>query len=115
MDNFIKLFEEFVLKAIELTESALKIDLDEGHKLDSFSANRDRLFAIIEQISKQVEWNLISEDKRDELNRQLEYIKRLDEKLLTRLQEYREGLKCEIEKTCLQKKNIKRYNLSDVK
>lgn len=115
MDKFTQLFEEFILKAIEQTEGALHFDLEEGQKLEAFTANRDRLFLVIEQISQQIDWDQVTTEKRDELTRQVEYIKKLDEKLLIRLQEYRAGIKLEIEKTCRQKENIKGYNLSDVK
>ncbi|HXH73984.1 MAG TPA: hypothetical protein VNJ08_03415 [Bacteriovoracaceae bacterium] len=115
MDKFSQLFEEFILKAIEQTEAAINFDFEEGQKLEAFTANRDRLFLVIEQISKQVDWLTVTDEKREELTRQVEYIKKLDEKLLVKLQEYRESLKSEIEKTHRQTENIKGYNLSDVK
>lgn len=116
MENFTRLFEDFILKAIEQTESAIRLDLNaEGDKLDSFNANRDRLFMIIDQISRQVDWPNVSEEKKHDLTKQIDYIKKLDEQLLTKLQEYREELRKDIEKTCRQRDNIKGYNLNDVK
>lgn len=115
MEKFTLLFEEFVLKAIELTEAALRMDFNEGDKLESFTANRDRLFLVIDQISQQVDWPNIPEEKKQELTRQIDYIKKLDVDLLTKLQEYREELRRDIEKTFKQKENIRGYNLNDVK
>src|SRR5687767_6696234 len=115
MDKFTELFEEFIMKAIIQTEAALNLDFSEGQKLESFTANRDRLFLVLDQISKQVNWSEVSEAKREELTRQVEYIKKLDEKLLVKLQTYREELKSDIEKTVHQKESIKGYNLNDVK
>ena len=116
MDKFAQLFEEFIIKAIEQTEGALKLDYEnEGQKLEEFTANRDRLFLVIDQILKQVDWNTVSTQKREELTRQIEFIKKLDEQLLVKLQDYREYLKLDIEQTCRQKENIKGYNLNDVK
>jgi flagellar basal body-associated protein FliL len=115
MDKLTLLFEEFMMKAIIQTEAIISADFSQNQGIESFTANRDRLLAIISQIANQIDWNLIPDEKKNDLNRQLDYIKRLDEKLLTKLQEYREELKNDIEKTCRQKDNIKGYNLSDVK
>ena len=115
MDKFILLFEEFIMKAITMTESFLSSDLSQDAEINSFTDNRERLFLVIDQISKQIEWNSVADDKRDELNRQIEYIKKLDEKLLVKLQEYQEEVRKEIEVTVRQKDSIKGYNLSDVK
>jgi phosphatidylserine/phosphatidylglycerophosphate/cardiolipin synthase-like enzyme len=115
MDKFILLFEEFIMKAIVMTESFLNSDLSQNVDLNSFTDNRERLFLVLDQISRQIEWNSVADEKRDELNRQIEYIKRLDEKLLVKLQEYQEEVRKEIEVTVRQKDNIKGYNLSDVK
>jgi hypothetical protein len=114
MEKFVQLFEEFVLKAVVLTESALERG-PEATDLDAFTDNRDRLFQVINQISTHVDWQAVSPEKKAELDRQIEYIKRLDEKLLTQLQEHRQELRQEIEKTHRQKENIKGYNLTDVK
>lgn len=115
MEKFTQLFEEFVLKAIDQTEAAICMDFSEGDKLESFIANRDRLFQVIDQISRQVDWNSVTEDKKTELTKQIEYIKKLDVELLTKLQEHREELRKDIEKTCRQKENLRGYNLNDVK
>jgi hypothetical protein len=115
MKNMINLFDEFVMKAMTMTESILESDYKDSAKLESFTENRERLMGVIDQISQQVEWNTISMDERVELNRKIEYIKILDVKLLTKLQEYQEEVRREIEQTFRQKESIKGYNLTDVK
>jgi hypothetical protein len=115
MEKLILLFDEFILKAITLTESLLEHDYRDGQKLESFTANRERLLTIIDQISRQIDWSTVSVEQRDEFSRRIDYIKTLDVKLLTKLQEYQEEVKREIEQTFKQKENIKGYNLSDVK
>lgn len=114
MEKLLALFEEFILKAVVMTESILTADVDET-KLEEFTANRERLFQIIEKVSQQIDWNAISEEKRLFLSAQFDFIKKLDEKLVVKLQEHQEELKKEIEKTCTQKNNIKGYNLTDVR
>lgn len=115
MNKMILLFDEFIMKAVTMTESMLEADYRDTIKLESFTQNRERLLTIIEQISQQIDWNTISADTRDELYRKIDYIKLLDVKLLTKLQEHQEEVKKEIEQTFKQKENIKGYNLSDVK
>lgn len=115
MEKLVLLFEEFMMKAIIQTETMLNIDFSQNDRIDSFTDNRDRLLSVISQIANQIDWNLIDNEKKTDLNKQLEYIKKLDEKLLIKLQEYREELKLDIEKTCRQKENIRGYNLNDVK
>jgi hypothetical protein len=115
MDKLAILFEEFVMKAILLTESYLAKDFSQDINFESFTSNRERLFHVMEQISRQVDWNLVENEKRSELNRQIEYIKKLDEKLVVKLQEHQEEIKKDIERTVRQKESIKGYNLNDVK
>ncbi len=115
MDKMILLFEEFIMKAITLTETMIALDYTNGDKVAELTANRERLFLIMDQISKQIIWNEIPTDKREDLNKRIEYIKKLDEKLLTNLQEYSIQTKKDIETTYRQKENIKGYNLNDVK
>ncbi len=115
MNKMTLLFDEFIMKAITMTESMLESDYTDNNKLENFTQNRERLLTIIDQISQQVDWNTIANDTRDELYRKIDYIKQLDVKLLTRLQEHQEEVKKEIEQTFKQKENIKGYNLSDVK
>jgi hypothetical protein len=115
MEQFTLLFEEYLLKAINMTENFLSCDLDESVNFEQFTDNRERLFHVIDQISRQIDWNQVSEEKRSELNRQIEYIKKLDEKLLVKLQEHQQEVRKEIERTVRQKDNIKGYNLTDVK
>lgn len=115
MEKLILLFDEFIMKAITMTESILEEDYRNGHKLDQFTENRERLLAIVDKISQQIEWKDVQMDVREEFNRKIDYIKKLDEKLLTKLQEYQQEVKEDIKKTFKQKENIKGYNLSDVK
>lgn len=115
MNKMILLFEEFLLKAIVITETAISSDLDQGDQLSSFTENRERLFAILEQISNQVNWNEVEDDLKNEINRKVDFLKKLDEKLLVKLQEYRLEVKKEIEQTYRQKENVKGYNLNDTK
>lgn len=115
MEKLTLLFEEFVLKAITMTENFLQSDFSKEVNFERFTSNRERLFQIIDQISKQVDWNTVTDDKRSDLNRQIEYIKKLDEKLIVKLQEYQAEVRKDIERTVHQKEKIKGYNLSDVK
>jgi|LakWasMet32_HOW6_FD_contig_31_206111_length_1034_multi_12_in_0_out_0_1 hypothetical protein len=115
MNKMILLFDEFIMKAIVMTESILDSDYRETSKLEEFTQNRERLLSVIDQISQQIDWETISIDDRSELNRKIEYIKNLDLKLLSQLDEHKEEVKKEIEQTFKQKENIKGYNLSDVK
>jgi hypothetical protein len=115
MEKLINLFQEYILKAINLTESFLEKDFSRDVNFENFTENRERLFQIIDQISRQVNWTEIDLGHREELNRQIDYIKKLDEKILTKLQEYQTELKQEIENTVRHKDTIKGYNLSDVK
>lgn len=116
MDKLTLLFEEFIMKAIVMTEAILALDLSkEDQQLGHFTANRERLFQIMDKISQQIDWNEVQDDKKNELNRQIEFIKKLDEKLLVKLQEYQVDVKREIENTVRSKDNIKGYNLNDVK
>ena len=116
MEKFTLLFEEFLMKAITLTENFLAKDFSQEEiSFENFTDNRERLFQVIDQISRQIEWNQVAAEKRDDLNRQIEYIKKLDEKLMVKLQEYQEEVRQDIEQTVRQKDNIKGYNLTDVK
>jgi hypothetical protein len=115
MEKLILLFEEFTMKAIVMTEAILNTKMEGGPELDAFTSNRERLLLVIDQISQQIDWNLIDAEKKMELNRQIEYIKKLDEQLITKLQEFQIEVRKDIEKTYRQKENIKGYNLNDVK
>ena len=115
MNKMILLFDEFIMKAILMTESILESNYLETSKLDDFTQNRERLLSVIDQISQQIEWVNVGNDERNEFNRKIEYIKTLDVKLLAKLQEHKEEVKKEIEQTFKQKENVKGYNLSDVK
>lgn len=115
MDKLTLLFEEFILKAVLMTENMLALDFTQNVNFEAFTTNRERLFQIIEKIANQVEWENVPEEKRNELNRQIEYIKKLDDQLVVKLQEYQADVKREIEATARSHENIKGYNLSDVK
>lgn len=115
MEKLTLLFEEFLLKMIIMTERFISCDLSQNVNLDDFTGNRDRLLQIIEKLSMQISWEEVPEEKRVELNRQIDFIKKLDEKLLVKLQEYQQEVKREIEVTVKNKDQIKGYNLNDVK
>ena len=115
MNKMTLLFDEFIMKAILMTESILDSNYLETSKLDDFTQNRERLLSVIDQICQQIEWVNVGNDERNEFNRKIEYIKTLDVKLLAKLQEHKEEVKKEIEQTFKQKENVKGYNLSDVK
>jgi len=115
MEQLTLLFEEYIVKAIVMTEDFLARDFSRVVDFESFTGNRERLFSVIDQISKQVDWKTVPEEKRNEMSRQIEYIKKLDEKLLVKLQEYQLEVKQDIENTVRQKESIRGYNLNDVK
>lgn len=115
MEKLTLLFQEFLLKAITMTESFLSCDLNGFVKYEEFTSNRERLLQIIDQISRQIDWTEVSEETRQDLHRQIDYIKKLDERLIVKLQEYQQEVRKEIEQTVTQKQNIKGYNLNDVK
>lgn len=114
MDKFVLLLEEFIVKAVTLTESILEAEVD-ADKLDNFTANRERLFLVIDQISRQINWTEVPDERRNEVNRKIDYIKKLDEKLMVKLQEFQIELRKDIENTHRNHENIKGYNLNDVK
>jgi tRNA U54 and U55 pseudouridine synthase Pus10 len=115
MEQLTLLFEEFIMKAITMTEKFLDNDFSEEIDYEAFTSNRERLFQVIDQISRQIDWNQVNDEKRNDLNRQIDYVKKLDEKLVVKLQEHQAEVRKDIETTVRQKDNIKGYNLSDVK
>lgn len=115
MEKFTSLFAEFLMKAITLTEDFLAKDFSQDINFENFTENRERLFKVIDQISHQVVWNDVPAEMRIDFNRQIDYIKKLDEKLVVKLQEYQEEVRKDVEKTVSIKENIKGYNLTDVK
>ncbi len=115
MDNFTLLFSEYLLKAITMTENFLALDFTKEINFESFTSNRERLLQIIDQISQQIDWNAVDAEKRNDFNKQIDYIKKLDEKLILKLQEYQEEVRKDIERTVRSKENVKGYNLTDVK
>lgn len=116
MNKMVDLFDEFVMKAVTLTESIMdNSEYQDSIKLEDFTKNRERLLSVIDQISQEVDWTTVDEIEKNELNRKIEYIKVLDVKLLAKLHEHQADVKREIEQTFKQKENIKGYNLSDVK
>lgn len=115
MEKFTSLFAEFLMKAITLTEDFLAKDFSQDINFEDFTENRERLFLVIDQISRQIVWNDVPAELRTDLNRQIDYIKKLDEKLVVKLQEYQEEVRKDVEKTVSIKENIRGYNLTDVK
>ena len=115
MNKMVELFDEFITKAIVMTEAIIQGNYKDSQLLTDFTQNRERLMAIIEQISLQVQWNDIDQNIRHEIDRKIDFIKKLDVQLLTLLQEHQEEIRTEIEQTFKQKENIKGYNLNDVK
>lgn len=115
MDKMILLFDEYIMKAITMTESILDSDCHDNVKIEDFTQNRERLLSVLDQISQQIDWQSIELECRNDLSKKIEYIKNLDVKLLTKLQDHKEDIQKEIEQTFKQKENIKGYNLTDVK
>lgn len=115
MNKMILLLDEFIIKAIVMTESILEADYRDDIKLTSFTQNRERLLSIIDQISEQIDWLSVETTLREDFHRKIEYIKILDVKLIGKLQEYQSEVKKEVELTFKQKENVKGYNLSEVK
>jgi DNA-binding transcriptional regulator YbjK len=111
----VELFDDFITKAIVMTENIMVEDYKDSNRLSEFTQNRERLMAIIEQISMQIQWDEVSLENRHEIDRKIEFIKKIDVQLLTLLQEHKEEIRTEIEQTFKQKENIKGYNLTDVK
>lgn len=114
MDKMLALFEEFVLKGITMTEAALAQEVD-ADKFEAFANNRERLLQIIDKISLDLNWNDVASEKREFLGQQINYLKKLDEKIIIKLQEHQLEVKKEIERTHHQKESIKGYNLTDLK
>lgn len=115
MEKLTSLFAEFVMKAITLTEDFLAKDFSQDVNFENFTENRERLFQVIDKISHQIVWNDVTEELRNDFNRQIDYIKKIDEKLVVKLQEYQEEIRRDIERTVGIKEHIKGYNLTDVK
>jgi hypothetical protein len=115
MEKLTLLFEEFLQKAMLMTETFIAGEFTVDTNFEGFTSNRERLFAIMDQISEQITWDDVPNEKRAELNRQVEYIKKLDDQLLVKLEAYQQEVRREIEQTVKQKDNIKGYNLTDVK
>jgi hypothetical protein len=115
MEKFTLLFSEYVLKAITMTENFLACDFSKEINFEDFTNNRERLFQVMDQISQQIDWNSVAEETRNEFNRQIEYIKKLDDQLIVKLQQYSDEVKKDIERTVRSKDNVKGYNLNDVK
>ena len=115
MNKMVELFDDFITKAIVMTENIMVEDYKDSNRLSEFTQNRERLMAIIEQISMQIQWEEVSLENRHEIDRKIEFIKKIDVQLLTLLQEHKDEIRTEIEQTFKQKENIKGYNLTDVK
>lgn len=115
MEKFIELIKEYLIKAIELTETMIESDYSDTQTISLMTQNRERLLAIIDQIASYIVWEDVSDADKDSINKQIDYIKKLDEKLLVNLQTYKEEVQADIKKTFQAKENIKGYNLTDLK
>ena len=115
MEKFIELLQEYLIKAIELTEKMIQEDYAQTDKIALMSENRERLMFIIEQVASYIVWEDVSDESKMHLNKQIDYIKRLDEQLLVKLQEYKNDVQEEIKATHQQKENIKGYDLNNLK
>lgn len=115
MEKFIELLQEYLIKAIELTEKMIQEDYSQTERIALMSENRERLMFIINQVASYISWEEVTDENKTHLNKQIDYIKKLDEELLTKLQEYKQEVQEEIKATHQQKENIKGYDLSDLK
>lgn len=115
MNKFIELLQEYLIKAIELTEVMLQSDFSDTETIALMTQNRERLMHIIDQVASYIVWEDVSTEDKNHLNKQIDYIKKLDEKLLTALQTYKQEVQADIKKTFQTKENIKGYNLNDLK
>lgn len=115
MNKFIELLQEYLIRAIELTETMINSDYSDTDTIALMTQNRERLMHIIDQIASYIVWDEVSDQDKVHLNKQIDYIKKLDEKLLTNLQTYKKEVQTEIKKTFQTKENIKGYNLNDLK
>jgi hypothetical protein len=115
MEKLIHLFEDYIHRAMTMTENFIHLEFTSSTDFESFTSNRERLLLIIDQISRQVKWDDVDTDKRLDLNRQLEYLKKLDDQLIMKLKNYQQDIKLELEQTVKAKNNLKNFNLSEVK
>ena len=115
MQKKITAFIEFLEKATSITESLLQCDLNDGEGIDRLASNRERLIKLLEQLSSSIDWSHASIEERSSLETKVDYIKLLDEKIITRLQEYKTSLKEELKQTVDHKKRLDGYNLNDVR
>ena len=79
MEQLTLLFEEFLMKAITMTENFLAKDFSGDINFEEFTSNRERLLQVIDQISRQINWDEVDNEKKIDLNRQIEFNKKLDE------------------------------------
>lgn len=115
MNKFVELLQEYLIKAIDLTEAMIKSDYANTEAIALMTQNRERLMQIIDQIASHIVWEEVSGDDKSHLNNQINFIKKLDEELLVNLQSYKNEIQAEIKKTYQSKENIKGYNLNDLK
>lgn len=115
MEKFIELLQEYLIKAIDLTEKMIHEDYKQTERIALMSENRERLMFIINQVASYITWEEVSDENKMHLNKQIDYIKKLDEELLVKLQEFKTEVQEEIKATHQQKENIKGYDLNDLK
>src|SRR5690606_38238069 len=99
MNKFIELLQEYLIKAIELTETMIKSDYSDTDTIALMTQNRERLMHIIDQIASYIVWDEVSNEDKNHLNNQINFIKKLDEELLVNLQSYKQEVQADIKKT----------------
>ena len=98
-----------------MTEEAVIQGPDSDYNYEIFTANRERLISVLDQIGQRIEWNTVAQESKEDISRQIDYLKTLDEKLVTKLQEYKIEIQKKIEATHRNHTAVKGYNLNDVK
>ncbi len=115
MKQFTDLFTDFLMKAIVMTEEALAQGPESEYNYELFTNNRERLIGVLDQIGQNIEWNTVAQKTKEDISKRIDYLKTLDEKLVTLLQEYKIDVQKKIEATHRNHNAVKGYNLNDVK
>lgn len=115
MKQFTDLFSDFLMKAILMTEEACAQDIKSEYNYEIFTENRERLISVLDQIGQHIDWNTTDAEVKADFAKRIDYLKSLDEKLLTKLQEYKIEVQKQIETTHRNHNAVKGYNLNDVK
>jgi hypothetical protein len=115
MKQFTDLFNEFLMKAIVMTEEAVAQGPESDYSYDLFTENRERLISVLDKIGQHIDWESVAEEIRTETSKRIDYLKSLDERLVVQLQEYKAEVQKKIESTHRNHEAVKGYNLNDVK